>query len=154
LSPHHYFIPLSTDYSNLGQLGGQQYSNVKVPSYAYSLFMNMFKCFLYIQYGCGEKVGGVEQPKPCQHIIILPHHPHVLKSGSTCSPAVLQFKGALTCLSTFYENGQMVCKHTIFMWRKSEGSCKASTMSTHHYFIPLSQDYSNLGQLLASNVTV
>jgi hypothetical protein len=34
------------------------------------------------------------------------------------------------------------------MWRKSEGSCKASTLSPHYYFIPLSPYYSNLGQLV------
>ncbi len=51
------------------------------------------------------------------------------------------------CLSTAYEQAQTLSMHTLWMLRNSEGSCTPSTMSTHHYFTPLSPDYPNLGQL-------
>jgi len=39
--------------------------------------MIVLKHFVYIQYGCGEEVSSILQPEPCQHIIILPHHPQI-----------------------------------------------------------------------------
>ncbi len=135
-------------YLNLGQLVRQQCYSLRVPSHAYPLFMKMVKWFVNIQYLCGEKVRGVVKPQPCQHIITSSHYPKITQIWVNCWPAMLQFKGALTCLSTFYEHVQMLSIYTIWMWWKSEGSCKASTLSPHYYFIPLSQDYSNLGQLV------
>jgi hypothetical protein len=44
LATHHYFIPPSPDYPNLGQLG-QQCKSVRVPPYAYPQHMNMPKTF-------------------------------------------------------------------------------------------------------------
>ncbi len=74
LSPHH---PQSPDYPNLlGQLG-QQCNSVRMYPYAYPQHMNRLIHFLYIQYGCGEKVRGVVQPQPCQHIITSSHHPQI-----------------------------------------------------------------------------
>ena len=55
-------------------LASQQRRSVRVHSYAYPQHMNVLKHFLYIQYGCGEKVRGVIQPQPCHHVIIIPHH--------------------------------------------------------------------------------
>ena len=70
--PHHPQIN-----PNLGQLG-QQCNSVRVHPYDYPQHMNMLKHFLYIQqYECGEVRSGIVQPQPCQHVIILPHHPQI-----------------------------------------------------------------------------
>ena len=140
ITSSHY--PQITNYLNLGQLG-QQCNSVRVRPYAYPQHMNVLKHFLYIQYGCGEVVRGVVQPHSCQHIINSSHHPQpdYPNLGQLVGQQVIQCKGALICLSTAYEHAQTLSIYTTWMLRRSEGSCTASTMSTHHYFIPPFTDY-------------
>ena len=49
-------------------------------------------------------------------------------------------------LSTSYACAQTLSIYTIWMWRRSEGSCTASTMSKRHYSTMTSPDHPNQGQ--------
>jgi hypothetical protein len=115
--------------------------------YAYPQHMNVLKHFLYIQYGCGEEVSGILQPQPCQHVIISPppspDYPNLGQLGQQCNSARVH--------PYAYPQHMNVLKHFLCIQygcgEEVSGSCTASTMSTHHYFIPPSPDYPNLGQL-------
>ena len=129
MSTRHCFTPSSPDYPNLGQLDGQQCNSARVHPYAYPQHMNMLKHFLYIQYGCGEEVSGVVQPQPCQHIIISPHHPQI--TTQIC----VNFASSNSVRMHPY--AQILSVYTRWMWRRSEESCSALTMSTCHYLFDM-----------------